>query len=112
LRKLPPLSGETQLARPLGKPALKMPCFLPLAAWRGGHNRAQEIITMQRLGLSLVLVGLTLILAVVGVMLTDGLAPGRVAPGFAAIAAALGGLLLVGGLFGLERGRAVTRPFG
>lgn len=65
---------------------------------------------MQRLGLSLVFFGLTLILGVVGVMLTDGLAPGRVAPGFAALAAATGGLLLVLGLFGLERGRDVTRP--
>lgn len=64
---------------------------------------------MQRLGFSLVLFGLTLILSVVGVMLTDGLAPGRVAPGFAAIAAAAGGVLLVLGLFGLERGRGTTR---
>ena len=67
---------------------------------------------MQRLGLSLVFLGLTLILSVVGILLTDGLSPGRVAPGFAALAAALGGLLLVGGLFGLERGRDVTRPLG
>jgi hypothetical protein len=65
---------------------------------------------MQRLCFSLVLLGLTLILGVVGVMLTDGLAPGRVAPGFAALAAAAGGLLLVLGLFGLERGRDMTRP--
>lgn len=67
---------------------------------------------MQRLGLSLVFFGLVLILGVVGVMLTDGLAPGRVAPGFAAIAAAVGGVLLVAGLFGLERGRDVPRPQG
>ncbi|UPY36807.1 hypothetical protein [Sediminicoccus sp. KRV36] len=65
---------------------------------------------MQRLGLTLVLFGLTLILGVVGVMLTDGLAPGRVAPGFAAMAAAMGGVMLVAGLFGLERGRDVRRP--
>ncbi|MBX9749634.1 MAG: hypothetical protein K5Q68_08460 [Roseococcus sp.] len=67
---------------------------------------------MQRFGLTLVFLGLSLILSVVGVLLTDGLAPGRVAPGFAAMAAALGGLLLVGGLFGVERGRDVTRPMG
>ncbi|MEI6160845.1 MAG: hypothetical protein WCP77_13485 [Roseococcus sp.] len=67
---------------------------------------------MQRLGFSFVLFGLVLILGVVGVMLTDGLAPGRVAPGFAAIAAALGGLMLVLGLYGLERGRDVTRHLG
>lgn len=60
---------------------------------------------MQRICLSLVLFGLALILGVVGVMLTDGLAPGRFAPGFAAIAAAFGGALLVVGLFGLERNR-------
>ncbi len=65
---------------------------------------------MQRLCFSLVLFGLALILGVVGIMVTDGLAPGRVAPGFAALAAAGGGLLLVIGLFGLERGRDVTRP--
>ena len=67
---------------------------------------------MQRLGFSLVLFGLTLIMSVVGVMLTDGLAPGRVAPGFAAVAAAVGGLFLVLGLFGLERGRDSTRHLG
>jgi len=64
---------------------------------------------MQRLGFSFVLLGLALILSVVGVMLTDGLAPGRVAPGFAALAAAAGGVLLVLGLYGLERGRDGTR---
>ncbi|HEV7456158.1 MAG TPA: hypothetical protein VGN96_05225 [Roseococcus sp.] len=60
---------------------------------------------MQRLGLILVLSGLVLILGVVGLMLTDGLTPGRFAPGFAALGAALGGVLLVAGLFSLERGR-------
>lgn len=64
---------------------------------------------MQRIYLSLVLLGLVFILGVVGIMLTDGLAPGRVAPGFAAIAAAVGGALLVAGLFGLERERDMTR---
>lgn len=65
---------------------------------------------MQNIGFILVAFGLALILGVVGVMLTDGLAPGRVAPGFAAIGAALGGLLLIIGLYGLERGRDRNRP--
>ena len=64
---------------------------------------------MQRLGFSFVLFGLTLVLGVVGVMLTDGLAPGRVAPGFAALAAAFGGLFLVAGLYALESGREGAR---
>lgn len=67
---------------------------------------------MQRIGFSLVLIGLMLILGVVGVMLTDGLAPGRFSPGFAAIAAASGGVLIVLGLFGLERGRDASRQLG
>lgn len=67
---------------------------------------------MQRFGFSFVLFGLILILSVVGFLLTDGLAPGRLAPGFAAIGAALGGLCLVVGLYGLERGRDVTRHMG
>ncbi|MDB5412794.1 MAG: hypothetical protein JWR10_1129 [Rubritepida sp.] len=89
-----------------------MPCFLPLAAKTLEQNSIQEIITMQRFGFTLVLFGLTLVLAVVGVMLTDGLTPGRFAPGFAAIAAAIGGMLLVLGLNFLERGRTNLRPFG
>ncbi|MBS7810943.1 hypothetical protein [Roseococcus pinisoli] len=60
---------------------------------------------MQRFGFSLVLFGLALVLGVVGMLLTDGMAPGRVAPGFAAFAAAGGGLLIVLGLRFLERGR-------
>lgn len=87
-----------------------MPPFVPLAAWTLEQKAFKEIIIMQRLGLSLVFFGLMLILTVVGLMLTDGLAPGRVAPGFAAIAAAVGGLSLVLGLYGLERGRDVSRP--
>ncbi len=67
---------------------------------------------MQRLSFSLVFLGLTLVLGVVGVMLTDGLAPGRVAPGFAALAAAAGGAMLVLGLFGLEHGRNPSRHTG
>ncbi|WP_421991519.1 hypothetical protein [Roseococcus sp.] len=60
---------------------------------------------MQRFGFTLVLFGLALILGVVGILLTDGMAPGRIAPGFAAVAAATGGILIVGGLRFLERGR-------
>ena len=66
---------------------------------------------MQRFGLSLVLSGLVLILGVVGLLLTDGLTPGRLAPGFAAFAAAGGGLCLVLGLSLLERGRTALQPF-
>jgi hypothetical protein len=75
-------------------------------------QEALENIMIQRFGLAFVLFGLVLILAVVGLMLTDGLTPGRVQPGFAAIGAALGGVLLVLGLFGLERGRDQTREMG
>jgi hypothetical protein len=71
-----------------------------------------ENIMIQRFGLFLVLCGLVLILGVVGLMLTDGLTPGRVAPGFAAIGAALGGVMLVAGLFSLERGRDNTHELG
>jgi len=67
---------------------------------------------IQRLGLLLVLCGLVLILGVVGLMLTDGLTPGRIAPGFAAIGAGLGGVMLVAGLFSLERGRDREQEMG
>ncbi|WP_424811216.1 hypothetical protein [Roseococcus sp. YIM B11640] len=67
---------------------------------------------MQRFGFALVLFGLTLVLSVVGMLLTDGLTPGRVAPGFAAIAAGAGGVLLVIGLHMLERGRPHASRFG
>jgi hypothetical protein len=83
-----------------------MPCFLRLAAPGLRQKAAQEITAMQRFGFSLVLFGLALILGVVGMLLTDGMAPGRVAPGSAAIAAAAGGLLIVVGLRFLERGRS------
>lgn len=66
---------------------------------------------MQRFGLALVLSGLTLVLGVVALLLTDGLTPGRMAPGFAAFAAAGGGLCLVLGLSCLERGRSALQPF-
>jgi hypothetical protein len=59
----------------------------------------------QRIGLGLVVLGLSMILAVVGVLLTDGLQPGRIAPGFAALGAAAAGVALVLGLHLLERGR-------
>jgi len=107
--KLPPVSGQTQLALLAGRIATKLPCFVPLAACTLLETCVQEIIAMQRLGFSFVLFGLTLVLGVVGVMLTDGLAPGRVAPGFAALAAATGGVFLVLGLYALERGRDGAR---
>ncbi len=59
----------------------------------------------QRIGLGLVVMGLSMILAVVGVLLTDGLQPGRIAPGFAALGAAAAGVALVLGLHMLEHGR-------
>jgi len=94
------------------KVATKMPSFVPLGAQTLKDKRSQEIIAMQRLAFSFVLFGLVLVLGVVGVMLTDGLAPGRVAPGFAALAAAIGGVFLVLGLYGLERGRGGARHSG
>jgi hypothetical protein len=54
------------------------------------QKETQEITTMQRFGFTLVLFGLALILGVVGMLLTDGMAPGRFPPGFAAVAAAPG----------------------
>ena len=68
---------------------------------------------MQRFGLTLVLFGLVLVLSVVATLLTDGLTPGRMAPGFAALAAGGGGVLLVLGLSLLERGRSFesAQPF-
>jgi peptidoglycan/LPS O-acetylase OafA/YrhL len=70
------------------------------------------MMNMQRLGLVLVASGLVLILGVVALMLTDGLTPGRVAPMAAALGAAGGGVLLVLGLAGLERGRDRSRELG
>ncbi len=60
---------------------------------------------LQRVGFGLVVLGLAMILAVLGVLITDGLQPGRIAPGFAALGAAGAGLALVVGLRLLERGR-------
>lgn len=60
---------------------------------------------MPRLAFLAVLSGLALILAVVALLMTDGLTPGRIAPVAAAMGAALGGALLVLGLAALERGR-------
>lgn len=64
-----------------------------------------ETAAMPRLAFAAVLLGLVLVLAVVALLLTDGLTPGRVAPVAAAICAALGGGLMVLGLAGIERGR-------
>jgi thiosulfate reductase cytochrome b subunit len=89
-----------------------MPRFLPEAAHSRRQKEAQEITTMQRFGFTLVLFGLALILGVVGMLLTDGMAPGRVPPGFAAFAAAGGGLLIVLGLQFLERGRTDIHRLG
>ena len=60
---------------------------------------------LQRIGLALVGTGLSLILMVVAVMMTDGLTPGRISPVYAALTAAGAGLALVLGLRLLERGR-------
>ena len=60
---------------------------------------------LPRIGVLLVGMGLMLLLAVLVMMLTDGLAPGRVAPLFAAGTAAAGGLAMWAGLGMLERGR-------
>ena len=58
---------------------------------------------LPRIGVLLVGSGLVLLLAVVAMMVTDGLAPGRVAPLFAAGPAAAGGLAILAGLGMLER---------
>jgi hypothetical protein len=70
------------------------------------------MMNMQRFGLLLVAFGLLLILGVVALMLTDGLTPGRVAPIAAALGAASGGVLLVLGLAGIERGRDRSGEWG
>jgi hypothetical protein len=75
-------------------------------------TRRVETAAMPRLAFAAVFSGLGLILAVIALLVTDGLTPGRVAPGFAAWGAALGGVLLVGGLFGLEAGRDQPRRTG
>jgi len=60
---------------------------------------------LQRIGVLLVAAGVTLLLAVLVMMVTDGLAPGRVAPLFAAGTAAAGGLAVLAGLGMMERER-------
>ena len=57
---------------------------------------------LQRIGVLLVGTGLALLLAVLVMMVTDGLAPGRVAPLFVAGTAAVGGLAVLAGLGMLE----------
>ena len=56
----------------------------------------------QRIGVFLLSLGLVLLTAVLAMMVTDGLQPGRVAPLFAAGSAAAGGLAIIGGLILLE----------
>lgn len=58
---------------------------------------------LPRIGVLLVGAGLALLAAVLVMMVTDGLAPGRVAPLFAAGTAAAGGLAILAGLGMLER---------
>jgi hypothetical protein len=70
------------------------------------------MIAMPHLAFAAVFSGLALILLVVVLLLTDGLLPGRVSPGFAGAATALGGALLVAGLFGLEAPREQPRRTG
>jgi hypothetical protein len=70
------------------------------------------MIAMPRLAFAAVFSGLALILLVVVLLLTDGLRPGRVSPGFAGAATALGGALLVLGLAGLERERDRSGEWG
>ena len=60
---------------------------------------------MQRIGGLLVGTGLALLVAVLAMMVTDGLQPGRVAPLFAAGTAAAGGLAILAGLGLMERER-------
>ena len=64
---------------------------------------------LPRIGVLLVGSGLVLLLAVVVMMVTDGLAPGRVAPLFAAGTSAAGGLAILAGLGMLERESDPTR---
>jgi hypothetical protein len=65
---------------------------------------------MQRIACALIGSALMVITALVALLLSDALAPGRVPPMLAFWAAAGSGLLLVGGLAMLERGTAAADP--
>jgi len=67
---------------------------------------------MQRIACALIGGALTLIAGLVGLLLSDALAPGRLPPMLAFWAACAAGVLLIGGLVLLERGgsRAVSHP--
>ena len=65
---------------------------------------------MQRIACGLIATALVLITALVALLLSDALAPGRVPPMLAFWGACGGGVLRGGGLALLERGGASTGP--
>ena len=65
---------------------------------------------MQRIACALIGSALVVITALVALLLSDALAPGRVPPMLAFWAACGAGLLLIGGLMLLERGGAEDEP--
>jgi hypothetical protein len=65
---------------------------------------------MQRLACALIGSALVLITALVALLLSDALAPGRVPPMLAFWGACVAGVLLVGGLALLERGGGTAIP--
>ena len=67
---------------------------------------------MQRVACALIGGALVLITALVVLLLSDALAPGRVPPMLAFWAACCAGVLLLGGLALLERGGAAVGPSG
>ncbi len=68
---------------------------------------------MQRLACTLIVTALTVICALVALLLSDALAPGRVSPMLAFYGACLAGALLILGLVLLERrGGGATGPHG
>ncbi len=62
---------------------------------------------VQRFGIGLVVIGLVTVLATVIALLAQG--PGTATPALAALAAAVGGALLVAGMLLLERATAAAR---
>lgn len=65
---------------------------------------------MQRIACALIGSAMIVITALVALLLSDALAPGRVPPMLAFWAACAAGLLLVGGLAMLERGGTTVDP--